>query len=69
MRIDIADLVGVEDSFIRLSHKAGCLSVAAKLTPGFPCPIIANCDLHWRIIAERAFGAAEDAGDASASAS
>src|SRR5262249_52380374 len=40
------------------------LPVAAKLAPEFPCPVFANCDLHLANIAERAFGAAKDAGDA-----
>jgi predicted NBD/HSP70 family sugar kinase len=40
------------------------LPVAARLKPGFPCPVIANCDLHLAIIAERAFGAAKNTGDA-----
>lgn len=40
------------------------LPVAARLKPGFPCPVVATCDLHLANIAERALGAAKDAGDA-----
>lgn len=40
------------------------LPVAARLAPGFSCPVVVNCDLHVAILAERGFGAAKESGDA-----
>jgi predicted NBD/HSP70 family sugar kinase len=40
------------------------LPAAKRFGAGFACPVTVNCDLHVASLAERAFGAAREAGDA-----